>query len=154
GRGISDPEIPFDLRLPSGEPLGWSAHPIRHACEEGRDVTSLELVAVAPDGREVPILANAAPLPNADGSIGGAGRIFQDIPTLKEVQRIREEWTAIVAHDLCQPVSTISLGAQALLRRRGDMRSEDANALERIQKSAENLSRMINDLLDYAQIEA
>ena len=34
----------------------------------------------------------------------------------KELERLRAEWNSVVAHDLRQPLESISLGAQALAR--------------------------------------
>jgi signal transduction histidine kinase len=68
-----------------------------------------------------------------------------------ELERCRAEWTSVVAHDLRQPVSAISLRAQLL------QRSEDATVLghaDRIRADARRLTRMVDDLMDVSRLDA
>ncbi|MGZ3477449.1 MAG: ATP-binding protein, partial [Polyangiales bacterium] len=144
--------MPFDLRRPTGEPLPWEEHPLHRAGVRGELVSAVELIAVARDGSRVPVLASASPLPRDESGLHGAVAILQDITRHKEVERLREEWTAIVAHDLRQPAALVSLAAELLHRRH--LGSEDEKLVERIRSGAGRLRKMIEDLLDYAQIEA
>ncbi len=147
--------VPFELRTPSGEQLAWEQHPIHHACERGALVTSVELLAIPRDGAPMPVLASAAPLAVEGAGTCGAVVVLRDISHLKELERLREQWTAVVAHDLRQPVSSIAISAQVLGKRRAhELSREDADLLRRIEGAAGRLRRMIDDLLDYAQIEA
>lgn len=67
----------------------------------------------------------------------------------------RDEVLAIVAHDLRSPLSTILVGANALLRRSPEDPSTGMqDALHAIVRSAERMNRLISDLLDIARIEA
>jgi len=68
---------------------------------------------------------------------------------------MREEWTSIVAHDLRQPITIVTLTAAALSKRYAARPSDgDAKLVERIGSAAARLSRMIDDLLDASRIEA
>jgi signal transduction histidine kinase/DNA-binding response OmpR family regulator len=66
----------------------------------------------------------------------------------------RDEMLAVVAHDLRNPLSTISLGAELLL----DTTEDDAaHAFQRrhlstVKRSAERMNRLIQDLLDVSRI--
>jgi PAS domain S-box-containing protein len=74
---------------------------------------------------------------------------------LRELERLREEWVSLVAHDLRQPASSILLSAQTLARTRAAGTPEkDHKAVERIRSAATRLNRMIDDLLDASRIEA
>ncbi|MGZ3453244.1 MAG: PAS domain S-box protein [Polyangiales bacterium] len=143
---------PFELRWPSGEPVSEADDPIHRACIGGELVSGVELIVIARDGRRVPVLASASPLPHDELGAHGAVAILQDVTHQKELEHLREEWTAIVAHDLRQPVASIAMAAQLLQRRMLDR--EDAKLVNRIHSGADRLRRMIDDLLDYAQIEA
>ncbi|HZN95588.1 MAG TPA: HAMP domain-containing sensor histidine kinase, partial [Myxococcales bacterium] len=76
----------------------------------------------------------------------------------EEAQRathVREELLAIVAHDLRNPLSSIRTSAGLLERvaeRAGDERVE--KTIQIIARSAERMDRLINDLLDFALIQA
>lgn len=70
----------------------------------------------------------------------------------EQVNRLREEWAAVVAHDLQQPINAIGIRADLLLRTpASDAQHEDA---EQIRIAAKRLSRMARDLLDASQLEA
>jgi signal transduction histidine kinase len=104
-----------------------------------------------PAGEMVPILASAAPV-NAETGPVGAVTIFRDIRALKELERLREEWASIIAHDLRQPLNVIRLGADVLLRR--GLPDKQAVWAERIRNDARRLNQMIEDLLDVSRLEA
>jgi PAS domain S-box-containing protein len=70
----------------------------------------------------------------------------------KELAQLREEWASIVAHDLQQPISTILLRTEAMLR--GDVPGEHRANVENIRVAAGRISRMVHDLMDASQLEA
>jgi signal transduction histidine kinase/DNA-binding response OmpR family regulator len=146
--------VTHDLRLPSGRPIAPEESPLERALVHGETVVGMELKLLAPDGRLVPILVSATPV-NAERGTKGAIVVFQDISAMKEVERLREEWAAVIAHDLRQPVGIITLGAEILRTIPEDRLPEPASkAVERIRAASTLLTRMIGDLLDASQIEA
>ena len=69
----------------------------------------------------------------------------------QRAERRRAEWDSVVAHDLRQPVSAISMRAELLGR------SQDATVrkhADRIRADASRLTRMIDDLMDASRLEA
>jgi signal transduction histidine kinase len=48
----------------------------------------------------------------------------QDITELKDAQRLRDEWTSVIAHDLRQPIGIILMAASALPEMRGGKMSD------------------------------
>jgi PAS domain S-box-containing protein len=88
--------------------------------------------------------------------IGGAVVIYEDITRIRELERLREEWTSIIAHDLRQPVTVIGGYAGILDREvhRGTLPERVAGTVEHILTSAQSLNRMISDLLDVSRIES
>ena len=103
-----------------------------------------------PDGRQIPSLINAAALVDTKGEVQGAVVVFEDITPQKELERLRSEWSSIVAHDLRQPLNAIAIHAQLI--------AMGAPALEapltRISQAVGRLNRMVQDLLDLSQLEA
>jgi signal transduction histidine kinase len=69
-----------------------------------------------------------------------------------EVERLRAEWSSVVAHDLRQPVSSISLRAQLLARSNDD--ATVVKHADRIRADADRLMRMVGDLMDLSRVEA
>lgn len=145
----------FDLRKPSGEPLPWEEVPFVRAVTRGELEAGLELSLWTGDGRTVPVLASATPIQGRAGTPGGAVSIFRDITPFKELERQREEWTSVVAHDLRQPVSVIALALDALRHDTPEgPPAHQEEPLQWIDTSVGNLRRMIDDLLDASRIEA
>ncbi|MDC0744604.1 PAS domain-containing sensor histidine kinase [Polyangium mundeleinium] len=120
-------------------------------CMRGDVVTGRELLVRIPDKPDVPILTNASPIRSEEGQMLGAVVTYEDIGPLKELERLRQEWTSVVAHDLRQPVTTIMTLASMLARLPDPTARRRA---ERIVASTERLERMIGDLLDLSRIEA
>ena len=151
-RGI--PEL-FDVRQPDGSPVPPGEYMVVRALGRGEVTTDQELQIRLKNGRFVPILGSAAPVRDADGRITGAVGVVRDITALKDLERLREEWASIIAHDLRQPVGAILLTAESLLaRHRGELPGQERRAVERIRSASGRLNRMIEDLLDFSRIEA
>ena len=70
--------------------------------------------------------------------------------------RVREQILAIVSHDLKNPLATILLTTGALAKRSApeEMRRRLPESVGKIQRAAERMLRLIDDLLDFAGIEA
>lgn len=75
---------------------------------------------------------------------------------LQHAVRVREHILAVVSHDLRTPLSTILMAVARLARRdtEGSDPAAFAPTLERIQRAAASMQRLIGDLLDFASIEA
>jgi PAS domain S-box-containing protein len=147
--------VRYDLRLSDGQPVALRDQPQVRALVDGTTTIGQEFLLRHPDGRMLPMLVSAAPVFDAQRNRSGAVTIYQDISTLKELERMREEWSTVVAHDLRQPLGIIALEAEALSRKFD--RQETAGApkvIERIRRSTKNLNAMINDLLDVSRIES
>jgi signal transduction histidine kinase len=69
-----------------------------------------------------------------------------------ELDRTREEWASIVAHDLRQPISTIVLRTSML--QRTSLNDGQRTDVQDIRVSADHLSRMVMDLTDAALLES
>jgi PAS domain S-box-containing protein len=137
------------VRHPDGRPMSLSEMPSQRAMH-GEVVPPTELLLCRPDGRQIPSIVNAAALVDTEGEVQGAVVVFEDITPQKELERLRTEWSSIVAHDLRQPLNAIAIHAQLI--------AMGAPALEaplrRISQAVIRLNRMVQDLLDLSQLEA
>ena len=69
--------------------------------------------------------------------------------------RARQDVLTFVSHDLRNPLTGIHLTTEMLLRgARGNERRKGWSQLERVRRSARQMQRMIDDLLDMASVEA
>jgi signal transduction histidine kinase len=71
------------------------------------------------------------------------------------IERLREEFAAVVAHDLRNPIHCLMLQLDLLLRdaRDGEV-TVPVSTLRRLQRGGQRLGEMVNDLLDASRIEA
>lgn len=122
----------------------------------GQTARAEEYLIERPDGSRVPVLVSAAPVRGSAGEVVGAVVVFEDITPIKELERLREEWASIIAHDLRQPVTVITgyLGVLRRLLERHAAAEAEAKAIEHISAAAGNLDRMIGGLLDVSRLEA
>ncbi|WP_438014960.1 PAS domain S-box protein [Sorangium sp. So ce315] len=136
------------LRRADGTPVPLDELPSSRAMR-GETIPGEELVVARADGSCRTFLIAAAPLRDGAGNITGAVVAGEDISPLKELERMREEWTSVIAHDLRQPISTIVFKASMLAKQ-----PQDSDKAQHILASAAQLNRMITDLLDASRLEA
>jgi two-component system phosphate regulon sensor histidine kinase PhoR len=90
---------------------------------------------------------NALALRDADGSRDGAILVFHDLTRLRQLESVRQEFVANVSHELRTPLSLIKSATETLL----DGGKNDPTALNRfleiIDKHANRLTLLIDDLL-------
>ena len=155
--GEHDPQgrsVRYDLRLPTGEPVPVADQPQVRALSNGITTLRQEFALLDKEGRLVPVLVSAAPTLDAQGRASAMVAIYQDISTRKELERLREEWTTVVAHDLRQPLAIIVLEADTLATMIDPGRVEERKLVEHVRRAASRLNRMINDLLDVSLLDA
>src|SRR5262249_26185791 len=115
----------------------------------------LELEAILPNGSTRWVSARAEPMTDANGRLVAIRGTSQDITQLKQLQRMKEEWMSVIAHDLRQPIGVIKMSAEMLPDfHEGTISAEEKVLAERIHLAAKGLARMVDDLLDMSRIEA
>ncbi len=142
----------IEMSRPNGERLPAEDLPVMRAAANGEVAIGREFIARGPDDQPVPLLVSATPILTNGGAVEGAVMICQDISTVRSLQRAREEWTSIVAHELRQPISVIALRSSLLLR--GQLSNEQRDCVEQIARSIRNLGRMVTDLMDASLLES
>jgi PAS domain S-box-containing protein len=103
---------------------------------------------------DTPFLVNATPLKDAEGRVTSVVVAFTDISPLKELERLRAEWNTLIAHDLRQPLTTITLHAEMAARLAANAAPQATAQILQIRNHAARLTRMIRDLLDLSRLDA
>jgi len=98
------------------------------------------------DGRT--LNANLTPIPGV-----GYAAVMQDITYLKELDKMKSEFVSTVSHDLRSPLTTIK-GFVQLLPQAGPLTPQQQEFRAKILNSVENITELIEDLLDIGKIEA
>lgn len=112
-----------------------------------------------PDGTSFPVQISSRPM--VDGRVvKGAVLTFTDMTevraaesALRQALQARDEVLAVVSHDLRNPVSAI-FSAAGLLLEMDVSAGKTEQHLETIQRAAERMNRLIQDLLDVSRLEA
>jgi PAS domain S-box-containing protein len=118
----------------------------------GERIVEEEYVLHNTRGGSLQVLVSSSPIVGSDGMVFGAVLALQDISASKELERLRAEWSSVVAHDLRQPLGTISISANRLARLTED--PELAKPVARIRSSVSRLTRMVGDLMDLSRLDA
>ena len=87
--------------------------------------------------------------------ISGVGAVItmQDISHIKELNRLKDNFVHTVSHDLRSPLTAV-LGYAELLERVGPINKQQKEFIRRIHSSVQDITTLINDLLDLGKIEA
>lgn len=99
--------------------------------------------------------AHAVPVRSDEGEILGSVIVLEDISYLKELDRTKSNFVAMVSHELRAPLAAIE---QQLMVMRdgfaGEITEKQWHILERIKERSDGLMSMIRNLLDLSKIEA
>jgi signal transduction histidine kinase len=152
---MSDHPLAFGLARPDGSAYPAAQLPSARALR-GEVVLGEELLLQGSGHTGTPVLANAAPVRDHAGQISGAVVVLADISRIKALERQREEFVSIIAHDLRTPIGVIQNYADVLQRAvesRGAATTE-SKAASVIALTARRLAGMVNDLLDASRLES
>jgi signal transduction histidine kinase/DNA-binding response OmpR family regulator len=106
------------------------------------------------DRNPVYIRAHTAAVSADDGEILGSVSVIEDITYLKALDQMKNEFVAMVAHELRSPLSAISQQISVILQGlAGQVTARQQELLNRSQERAKGLLDMIRDLLDISKIE-
>jgi PAS domain S-box-containing protein len=103
-----------------------------------------------PDGRVY--LATASSV-SADGQRMGRVCVLRDITHFKELDSLKSEFVSTVSHDLRSPL-TLMRGYATMLEMVGQLNDQQTGYVRKIVAAVENMSRLVNNLLDLGRIEA
>jgi PAS domain S-box-containing protein len=124
---------------------------LRKRALAGEIVVGFETERVRKGGDHIPVALTLSTIRDGRGRILGFSAIERDISALKQLERERQEWAAVIAHDLRQPTGTIRLVSELLAR--SEVEPAKQRAIERIRRASDRLEHMIADLLDVARME-
>ncbi|MGC1376927.1 MAG: ATP-binding protein, partial [Anaerolineales bacterium] len=83
----------------------------------------------------------------------GAVITLEDITHLKTLDRLKNDFIHTISHDLRSPLTAI-MGYVELLDRVGPLNEQQKQFIHYIQNSIQNITTLVNDLLDLGRIEA
>ena len=101
------------------------------------------------------MLVNATPIRSPDNEVISGVITMQDLAPLKELDRQRSEFLSLVSHELRAPLAAIKGATAILLDSSPEPDSVEQDPFFRmIDEQADQMHRLISDLLDVGRIEA
>jgi PAS domain S-box-containing protein len=132
----------------------------------GRKVEHHETERRRKDGTVIPVSVSISPVHGTAGVVVGASTIVRDITrqraveeerearrAAEEASRAKDEFLAMLSHELRNPLSAIN-GWVALLKRGQVPPERVTHALEIIERNARRESQLVESLLDFSRIAA
>lgn len=120
---------------------------------EGEEAPHREMsVAIANVERTYQV--QAAQVRNEEGKNLGVVAIFNDITDIKNIDRMKSSFVAMASHELRTPLTAIKGFVSTLLMDDGFTDDERREFYMIIDQECDRLTRLINDLLNTARIEA
>ena len=138
-----------------GKQYEGDERPLARALSRGEVVRAEEILLNRPDGRTVTVLVNATPIYSDDGEIVSAVAVLQDMTPLEEMERLRNEFLAVVSHELRGPLTAIKGSTATVLNTSLSFGPTEMRGFFRtIDQQTDLLSELVNNLLDVTKIEA
>ncbi len=124
---------------------------------ENREYNGEEIVVERPDGSRRIVVAHANPFHDDAGTIVGAVNVLVDVTerkqtenALRESDRRKSEFLAILAHELRNPLAPLRNGLQIIRLTGSDGAAQQARLM--MERQLEQMVRLIGDLLDLSRI--
>jgi PAS domain S-box-containing protein len=126
--------------------------------KSGEQISHFDTKRVTKDGRLTDVSLSISPVRNTKGDIIGASKIARDISDrkrhedlLREEERRKDEFLALLAHELRNPLAPIASATEIL--KIADATSDDGKwAVQVIHRQLHHMRRLIDDLLDISRI--
>ncbi len=96
---------------------------------------------------------SAAPMRDAQGKIIGAVSVSRDVTEQIELERGKEQFFSVAAHELKTPVTVMKGFAEALLGTSAALTPAQRRMLEAIDRGADRIDRIVVDLLDLSKLD-
>jgi PAS domain S-box-containing protein len=107
------------------------------------------------ESAELYLRAHTAPVRNDLGDVMGSVTVLQDISHLKNLDKMKSEFIAMVAHELRAPIAAVEQQLSVILNKMaGDVTEKQEQLLSRAKERTKGLLDLIRDLLDLSKIEA
>jgi two-component system, chemotaxis family, CheB/CheR fusion protein len=139
---------------------------------QGERVDHFDTIRVTKDGRRIAISLTVSPVRDSQGTIVGASKVARDVSqrkateqalreseqrlraseeALRDADRRKDEFLALLAHELRNPLAPIRY-ALAANKKEGRTQDQQKRAEEVIERQVSHMSRLLDDLLDVSRI--
>ena len=139
----------------NGDPYAWRELPMARSLQAGQTILGEEVLLRRTDGREYALLVSSAPLRDAAGHVDQAVVVLQDTSSL-ELERVKDQFVAVTAHELFTPLTVIKGTAQLLgkhLLTDGHAEPSVTAALDIIVGRTNLITNLLHKLADASELQ-
>lgn len=113
-----------------------------------------EIINLAKGGREVPVLLSINAIKDSRGEVINFLGIAFDMTREKELDKVRKMYIDYVVHDIRGPLTSITVNSELLLMQLSDMPEKTKKKIEVILASAQKVSMMASDMLEFSRAQS
>jgi signal transduction histidine kinase len=144
----------LEARRPDGTPLPFEESPFNRSMR-GERFAECEFVIAYEDGSQARLTCSGSAVRDELGEVVLAITVFRDVTELRRLEATRNDYIALISHDLRNPLTSILGTAQWLQKRLAEETLvQEAAMAERAVTSARRMNSMIQDLVESARLEA
>ncbi len=137
-----------------GRPLPNARLPLARAVR-GEEFTDYELLCARPTGERRRIVFTGTSVTNENGEVAMAIVVLRDVTEVRRLELQRDEYLALLSHDLRNPLNTILMSVSTLKAKMAkDGRSSEVSVAERAERSVGRMTTMLEELSEVARLES
>lgn len=143
----------FDVRTPDGAPIRADGHAIARALQ-GETIHHDELIVRRRDGAVLTIALSVAPVRDrGDDRLTLAIAVLRDVTEVKRLERLRDEFLSMAAHELKTPITTLKAYVQTLQRFPNRVSTDHSEVFKLLDQQCNRVSRLVQELLEVSRLQ-
>lgn len=146
----------YAMRDLEGETLPVEQLPLARALS-GEVFHEYRLLSHGASGIDTVLGFSGAPVYDDENNVDGAVVIFRDVTTSQKLERAKDDFLAVAAHELRSPLAAVRGYTDLLVRReqrRGEEDSPELRGLNILAQQVTHMLRMVDNILDVSRIDA
>lgn len=146
----------YGIRDLNGEPMPLEKLPMLRALA-GEVFHDYRVLIRGASGQNSVMSFSGAPTRSHSGEIEGAVVIFRDITANQKLERAKDDFLAVAAHELRSPLASVRSYADMLLSRKwqnSESDPRDVRGLTILSQQVTHMLRMVDNLLDVSKLDA
>ncbi len=125
------------------------------AAFESKEEHQEKIIFIPHDEEEYYLNVVVTTLKDPEKNSTGIIVLFQNVTSLKQLEKLRTEFIATISHEFKTPLTSIMMGTDLLLNGgMGDLTEEQKSITSALKEDSEKLSTLVSDLLELSRIES
>lgn len=128
---------------------------IETVIKTGKAISTLNTISlITKSGKKLPISYSAAPLIDENNNVIGCVVVFADFSRERDLERTKDEFLSVAAHQLRTPLSSMRWNMEMLLSGdMGELSGEISDTIQQIYEGNQRMILLVNDLLNISRID-